>query len=814
MVSQKNATRIELIEFVLFVLAHSIYAALFLSEEITKNVLLYSVVMSVLAAVCLNGLKNEMLSQISFIFCIMIATHLIGKEMETLAFGICIYMVSGALMSIIGNWKLNMYFILIVNLTIAFELIMEYSHIIQNVEIQFFVMMVLFCEAFLITENIMVMFYQQKVKEVERQNELLNIAQQSKNEFLANMSHEIRTPMNAIVGLSELIMRENTSDKVKEYCYNIQNSGENLLGIINDILDFSKIESGKMDIVNEPYSIASVVQNVVNTAMLRRGFKNIDIIIDCSPNLPKQLLGDELRNRQILMNIVGNAVKFTKQGYIFVSLSCYEKDGDNWLKIKVEDTGIGIKKEDQEHLFEAFTRMDTTRNRSVEGTGLGLVICKRLVQSMHGSIEISSEYGKGTTVEVNLPQPVIDARPFLTLKESQNMKVVLYGDQEQYYSVSDKCYKEANLHFWGTLGIPLRIIVDFMELTKAVADKEMTHIFIGAGEYTDQKSYFESLAKEINVFVMYDPQYPLKLGENIHGVYLPFYSINLVSALNGEAFYNQLIDEREVQITFRAPRVKALVVDDNEINLRVAEGVLKLYDVNCILARSGKEAIELLKDKDIDIVFMDHMMPEMDGIETTEIIRRTGGEYGKNLTIIALSANVVNDAKDMFLENGFQDFLPKPIGLKLVDVTLRKWLPEDKMELLDSKTETQPIVPMKIDDETALENMGGLRDLFQELLEYSLELEEQRKEEINESFEQQDWKEYQIQVHALKGAMRSLGIEEMALAAQKQEYACKEDRIEDAIKGHAHLLEEYDRAHRSIELYLKNSAASKGIVKV
>lgn len=805
MVSRKNANRIELVEFVLFVLAHTIYSALFLNEEITKNVLFYSVVMSVLAAFCLYALKNEMWSQLGFIFCIMIATHLIGKEMETLAFGICVYMVSGALISIIGNRQLNMYYILIVNLTIAFELVTEYSHITQNVKIQYFLMMVLFCEAFLVTENIMVMFYQQKVKEVEEQNKLLNIAQKSKNEFLANMSHEIRTPMNAIVGMSELIMREDTSDKVKEYCYNIQNSGENLLGIINDILDFSKIESGKMDIVNEPYSIASVVQNVVNTAMLRRGFKNIDIIIDCSPNLPKQLLGDELRIRQILINIVGNAVKFTKQGYIFVALSCYERDRENWLKIKVEDTGIGIKKEEQEHLFEAFTRMDTTRNRSVEGTGLGLVICKRLVQSMNGSIEIDSEYEKGTTVEVNLPQPVIDSSPFLTLKESKNMKVVLYGDRQQYPSVGAECYKEANLHFWESLGIPIRIIVDFAELARVAAKKEMTHIFIGAGEYTDQRSYFESLAKDINVFVMYDPQYQLKLGENIHGVYLPFYSINLVSALNGEAFYNQLIDEKEVQITFRAPRVKALVVDDNEINLRVAEGVLKLYDVNCILARSGKEAIELLKDNDIDIVFMDHMMPEMDGIETTEIIRRTGGEYGKNLTIIALSANVVNDARDMFLNNGFQDFLPKPIGLKLVDATLRKWLPADKIEPVDLMAKRQCFVPMEIDEEAALENMGGMRDLYVELLEYSLELEEQRKAEINESFEQQDWKEYQIRVHALKGAMRSLGIEELALTAQKQEFACKEDRIEDVIKGHAHLLEEYDRAHRSIELYLKNS---------
>lgn len=805
MVSRKIANWIELTEFVLFVTAHTIYSAIFLSAEIAQKVYLYSIVMSFIAAVCLMALKNEMWSQTGFIFCIMIATHLIGKDMGTLAYGICIYMVSGALISIIGSRKLNMSFILIVNAAIAFGLLTEYSVITSHMDIQYYGMMVLFCEAFLITENFMVMLYQQKVEEVETQNALLNIAQQSKDEFLANMSHEIRTPMNAIVGMSELIMREDdASDKIKEYCYNIQTSGENLLGIINDILDFSKIESGKMNIVFEPYSIASVIQDVVNTAMFRRGFKNIHLIIDCSPDMPRQLLGDELRNRQILMNIVSNAVKFTDEGYVFVSLSCYQKEGENWLKMQVEDTGIGIKKEDQKHLFESFTRLDTTRNRSVEGTGLGLVICKRLVQSMHGNIAISSEYGKGTRLEVELPQKIINGEPFLTLKDREGIKVALYGDSEKYHISGAWRYHAANRHIWEAFNIPYNVITSFTELVEAVENGEMTHIFLGAGEYTDQRDYFDKIAQSIKVFVLFDPQYPLRLSENVHGVHLPFYSVNLISALNGEAFYNQFIDEKEVKIVFKAPYARVLVVDDNEINLRVAEGILKLYDVNCILARSGKEAIELLKDQDIDIVFMDHMMPEMDGIETVEIIRRTGGEYGKNLPIIALTANAVNDAKNMFLQHGFQDFLPKPVALKSVNTVLRKWIPNEKIELLDEKAAKQEFVSMEIDEKTALENMGGLRELYTELLEYSLELEEQRKIEINDSFRQQNWKEYQIRVHALKGAMRSLGVEEMALIAQTQEYACKEERMEDVIAGHAHLLEEYDRAHRSIEKYLSN----------
>lgn len=833
MVNRKSTNVIELVEFILFVSAYVVYSAYFLEPLITQKIFVYALGLSILAAFTLYAIRDIEFSQTCFMICIIIATHFIGKDTGTLAFVICIYMVSGALISILGNMQLNIRCIIIVNLAIAFGLITEYDTIVEKVPIEYYVMMILFCEAFLITENFMVMLYQQKVEEVETQNALLNIAQKSKDEFLANMSHEIRTPMNAIVGMSELIMREDeVSDKVKEYCYNIQVSGENLLGIINDILDFSKIESGKMDIVYEPYSIASVVQDVANIAMFRKGFKDIDIIIDCGPNLPKQLFGDALRNRQILMNIVNNAVKFTETGYVFISISTHLKDGENWLKIEVKDSGIGIKKEDQIHLFESFSRMDTKRNRSVEGTGLGLPICKRLAQSMHGSLKIYSEYGKGTTVIVDIPQKISDSVPFLKLKNAETMKIVMYGEKEQYSGSGDAFYKTVNQNIWEELGVRYQVATSFVAVTKILEQDDMTDLIMGVREYTDQKQYFDQIAKKCNVYVVYEPQYPIKLGLDIHGIHMPFYSINLVSALNGEAFYNQYISENVVRVSFKAPTARVLIVDDNEINLRVSEGIMKLFDVECILAESGKEAIKILNNQDIDIVFMDHMMPEMDGIETTEVIRRTGGEYGKKLPIIALTANAVNDAKKMFLENGFQGFLSKPVDIKELDAIFRRWLPGTKV-ILESEDDRKKItildedktfdvkdkendivkpiedkkdtsfVPMEIDEEKALENMGGQRDLFKELLEYCLKLKEQRKKEITDSFDNEDWDEYIIRVHALKGGMRSLGVEEIAMVAQNQEYACKEKRMEDVLANHANLLEEFDRANKSIEKYLE-----------
>ena len=849
MISRKFVNTIEFLGFILFAVSHLIYATFHFDVDTINRIFGYLVISLGLVILCLFIVKKVMWSQLGFSICVILVTNLVGWEMKTLVFEICIYMLTGAVISLIGDIRLNVWYSLLVNYALGFRLWMEYNVLVEKMDVGYYIMLILFCEFFLLTENVLVMFYRQKVDEVEKQNTLLNIAQKSKDEFLANMSHEIRTPMNAIVGMSELIMREtDINDQLREYCYNIQTSGENLLGIINDILDFSKIESGKLEIVYEPYSIASVIQDVANTAMFRRGYKDIDIIIDCSPNMPKQLYGDVLRNRQILMNIVSNAVKFTEKGQVFIQLSCYEIAGENWLKMKVEDTGIGIKKDDQENLFESFSRFDTKRNRSVEGTGLGLAICKRLVQEMNGNIQLKSEYNVGTTIVVDIPQKIVDESPFLRLKESEGMKVVLYGDKEQYRSNGDKYYCQVNEHIWHALRVPYRTIVDFLALTKAVAREEMTHLFIGAGEYTDQRNYFDQIAKQVKVFVVYDPQCSLKLGEHVYGIHKPFCSIDLVSIMNGEAFYNAYIKENEICTTFKAPEAKVLVVDDNEINLRVTEGIMKLYEAECILAKSGQEAIKVLKSQDIDLVFMDHMMPDMDGIETTNIIRRTGGEYGRKLPVIALTANVVNDARSIFLNQGFQDFLAKPVRIKELDTVFRRWLPGIKIHLLneadrkqvqilgedefgeedilyeeaiglkhtieepkeveqseDSIEQKTEIIFMTINEEAALVNMGGQRDLFKELLEYSLELEEQRKKEMIESFEKQNWEEYMIQVHALKGGMRSLGIEEIASLAQKQEFACKENRIEDAIAGHEYLLAEYDRAHRSIEHYLEEN---------
>lgn len=827
MVNTRQLHLIEIIEYIAFALFHIIYALWTNDFHIIQRVLIYAVGMSIITVVCLILVSEELYKQLGYALCVMLGVHLIGSTLGLLAFGICIYMAAGTVLSIYGDRRLNYYYLIIVNMAIALELVMEYDAIVSIIPIQYYIMLIITCEIYLVFECFLVILYQQKVEEIQIQNELLNIAQKSKDEFLANMSHEIRTPMNAIVGMSELIMREEQENpKVSQYCHNIQSSGNNLLAIINDILDFSKIESGKMNIIKEPYSIAASVNEVVNTAMFRRGYRKVAIIVDMSPNIPRLVEGDEIRIRQIFTNIVTNALKFTEEGYIYISVTNYDSKGENWLSISVKDSGIGIKKEDLAHLFESFKRFDTKKNRSIEGTGLGLPICKRLVELMQGSIKIQSNYGRGTTVTIDIPQPIVDNSPSLKLNSKVSEVVTFLIRSEKVDEKCDALYDAAVEHMWSELGVHNQKCTDFEEFREIVQKDKITHALVEIEAYKQNREYINSIASKLKVFVICDPGYTFNLDDNIHIINQPFCAVSVISAFNGEAYYNELILDESEKTSFTIPNARILVVDDNEINRKVAEGIIKLFNAECILAKGGREAISILEGQPIDLVFMDHMMPDLDGVETTKLIRQNGNDNYRNVPVIALTANVINNSKQLFLKNGFQDFLPKPVKVKDMAVMLRRWLPEDMIvydsteaDEVDDSVST-PVTNsvennanvnddninsdvVRIDDEMALENMGGQRDLYKELLEYCLELEQQRWDEIQDKFESRDWNEYTILVHALKGGMRSLGIEELALVAQKQEHACKEGRYDDVIANHEPLRETYVRTHRSIEEYLR-----------
>ncbi len=525
--------------------------------------------------------------------------------------------------------------------------------------------------------------YINEIKRVRQQAEKANVA---KSEFLANMSHEIRTPMNAIIGLNDIIMEECQDPQIYGHAKDVQSAAKNLLAIINDILDLSKVEAGKMELVYTDYHLKTVVDEVVGMMDMAASKRGLILKYECDSSLPCRYNGDEGRIKQILINILNNAIKFTKEGYVrvYVTGEPGEEEDQELLTFRVEDTGCGIREEDLNKIFEDFRQVDSKRNRSVEGTGLGLAIVKHLVELMGGTIRVESVYGEGTTVSIVIPQKITDRRP----------------------------------------------IAEVPEL----------------------------------------PQTELERAE-----------------------------------AFTAPDVKVLIVDDNLINRKVARGFLKCYALDLTEADSGPEAIELVRKNRYDIIFMDHMMPVMDGIEAAEIIRRDCGENGTAPAIIALTANAMEGMQEQFLRRGFQDFIAKPLDRRELGKLLARWIPEDRRQAGEVSGEQVDLSAFQIegiDTAAAARYYSGDEAGFADLLELYY-LDGQRKGALLRELSGSDISRYCVEVHGLKSASANIGAMEVSKRARAQEHAADQGDTERIAREFPALLEAYETLLTNIGLFLE-----------
>lgn len=523
----------------------------------------------------------------------------------------------------------------------------------------------------------------------DEQNRLLremDEANKAKSNFLANMSHEIRTPMNAILGMCELSLQENLADNVREQCQNVQTSGKNLLGIINDLLDFSKIESGKMELVCEEYSLSKLLNDVIVMTIARKGEKSIEFLVNVDPNIPDCLYGDKMRIRQILINLLTNAVKYTNQGGVLLSVHAREESYGINLIVSVKDSGIGIEEQDMGDIFTSFNQVDTKKNRAIEGTGLGLPITKNLVQMMNGVIMVNSEYGKGTEFRVVIPQKVVNTTPIITLKEPQKTDVLCYIDMRKFDSEFVKeGYRKIIDTMGECFGINMHCCTSKEVMNNWLKNHQCSHLFIGKEEYLEDKALFEGLAEKLEVVVMQDKKGSTTVAGKVKTLYKPLYCLPTGNVLNREKVTFSTVKKEPVLKRFTAKQAKVLVVDDNEMNLKVAKGLLRPYKMSVTSAICGEEALALINEQDFDLIFMDHLMPEMDGVEVVSILRASEREHLQKVPIIAFTANAISGMREMFLEAGFQDFVSKPIeGIVLRD-TLLKWLPADYIEYEEEK---------------------------------------------------------------------------------------------------------------------------------
>ncbi len=490
---------------------------------------------------------------------------------------------------------------------------------------------------------------------------------EAKTRFLASMSHEIRTPINAVLGMNEMILRENKDPGIEEYAKSVKSSGQMLLMLVNDVLDFSKIEAGKMEIGSAPYHLSELLSGIMPMLKERAGEKNLQLRTVITEWVPDGQISDEFRIRQILINLIGNAIKYTDAGSVILTVGGEaQPDGTFLLTFSVRDTGRGISEEGQKHLFEAFTRADLKKNGTIEGTGLGLAIVKRILDAMGGEIRVSSALGEGSEFFVRIP-----------------------------VGVSEE--------------VPLR--EDFMERSEA------------------------------------DP-----------------------GSVKG--------------CDYQAPDARLLVVDDNSSNLKLVRLLLKRAGIEPDTCDSGAGALERCREKVYDLILLDHMMPEMDGIETLKRIR--GGETeNRSVPAVVLTANAVAGSRQLYLDAGFSDYLTKPIDPAVLERTVKKYLPAEKIRPADQedkktgpKTLREVLASVEgLDPETALRNTGGEESLLREVLQDIAAECDGDIETMRTALAAGDLKDYAYTAHAVKGLMATIGYPALSERAKRHEFAAKDGDI-------------------------------------
>lgn len=518
--------------------------------------------------------------------------------------------------------------------------------------------------------------YQKIETELEEKVRDEQMVSTTMEDFLVNISHELRTPVNVITGISELILKKNYSDDVSS----IRSAGLRLSQQIEDIQDYSEIQRGDALIVEEKYNIISLVNDIITGMNLLGVKKVIELIVDIDPNLPALLKGDGARLSKIISQLLDNAYKFTKKGGVCLKISGIRKDYGINLNIEVTDTGIGMTQEDIEKIANGGYQANKKRNRSTGGIGLGLSIVFGFVRLMNGFVTIESEKKRGTTVRISVVQEVVDASPCLRVKFRNFVNIVYHSNPEKFKSLKVRAfYNEMVTDIAAGLRVNLYGASSLSELKRLLERGDITHVILGYEEYRNAPDFFDVLASgAAKVAVFCDKDQFISDKSGVIRMLKPMYVYPVVRILDdGEKGYLSVNEGTRPVLN----GVKALIVDDEPMNLVVASGLFKDYKMITDTAESGNEAIFKYENGDYDVVFLDHMMPEMDGVEVMKKLKLIAERKGKKLCTIVLTANAISGAKEMFIREGFDGFISKPIKFTDFERVMNRILAEGRISI-------------------------------------------------------------------------------------------------------------------------------------
>ena len=519
------------------------------------------------------------------------------------------------------------------------------------------------------------MIHQREVDKAMEEGIKAEEMSRGKEVFLMNMSHEMRTPMNAIISATGLIEDKAVNNSVKQSIGYIQNACNALVSTIDDLLLFSKVENSRLELANVEYDSRQLFEDIINMIAVRLMGTGVDFFVHIDSKIPVVMYGDSSKLRQVFINILNNSVKYTTEGYVGLSVSIETRDdGYVDLHADIKDTGIGIKDEDIPRLFNAFERLDDRRpeNRDTEGTGLGLSICKTILDTMGGNIKVMSEYNRGSIFSCDVRQKVINHEPMAEIKNPDRLNILIYEDDSQGCEMIRTALSEC--------GVNTASAVCESEFRDMCRDESFTHIFISVGNYNKNRDVIEGTEKKVVI-----------LTEINRSDEVPGYADRLirpVSILNLSDYFNQarIIKKLDELRGFTCPDANVMVIDDNRTNLFVAEGLLKRYKMNVVSVLSGREALNLISDLRFDLIFIDYMMPEMDGIDTLKAIRDNSQKWCQDVPCIVLTADAADGARQMLLNAGFDDYISKPIKVDSLATTIYELIDPELIVWNDSET--------------------------------------------------------------------------------------------------------------------------------